>query len=192
MRKPPTEAIAYLKASVTPDELEGAVDLAWPDSPVLRALNSEGLITAYLTDEGRHFRYVQNRDLTAVGMSPEELHAQAIANLGELARGKMELQQHKSIFALFLDGNFEASLMLVDDLWDKELRDFIEGDFIAAIPSRDVLAFSSADSPDGASELEGVIARVWREADHLLSRSLFRRRRGRWMRYQPGPAQRPS
>jgi hypothetical protein len=89
-------------------------------------------------------------------------------------------QKHGPIYAVFLDGNFEASLLLLDDLWDKELSKFVEGHFTAALPARDVLAFSDSASVDGIIELKKIVARVV-NGDHLLSSSLYHRDGHKWV-----------
>jgi uncharacterized protein YtpQ (UPF0354 family) len=171
-------AVAYLKPEVPSGDPEPSVQLDADDAPVLREF-APGLLTAYLVDEGDRFSYIQGCDLREAGMTEEELHRLAVANLGELPEGRVTIRQNGPTWALFLDGNFEASLTLLDDLWTRALREYAD-DPIVAIPSRDVLAFSDVESAAGVSELRAVIRRVWPAGDHLLSENLFRRVDGRW------------
>ena len=73
------------------------------------------------------------------------MHRQAVQNLAELAEGKVTVRQSGPVWALFFDGNFEAILTLVDDLWTSLLREYAR-DPVVAIPTRDILAFCDADS----------------------------------------------
>jgi uncharacterized protein YtpQ (UPF0354 family) len=173
------KAVAYLKPEVPRADSTAALQLTADDSPVLRAF-ATGLLTAYLVDdEGETFSYVQGRDLRDAGVRAEELHRQAVANLSELADGRVTVQQSGPVWALFFDGNFEASLMHLDDLWTHGLREYA-GDPVVAIPARDVLAFCDAGSVGGVAELRAVVKRVWPTGDHLLSESLYRRVDGIW------------
>jgi len=166
-------AVAYLKPEIPRTDPTPALVLSSDDSPVLRAF-ATGLLTAYLVDEGEAFSYVQGRDPREVGVREEDLHRHALANLSDIADGKVTIQQSGPVWGLFFDGNFDASLMLLDDLWTHGLRGSVN-DPVVAVPARDVLAFCDAGSPAGVTELRAVVQRVWPSADHLLSESLYRR-----------------
>jgi hypothetical protein len=172
------KALAYLKPSVPDSDPSPVVTLGTDDSPVLRAF-APGLLTAYLIDEGDSFSYVQGRDLREAGVGEEELHRLAIANLSELAEDKITVRQNGPVWAVFFDGNFEASLMLIDALWSRGLREYAD-DPVVAIPARDILAFCDVESAAGLSELRAVVKRAWQTGDHLLSESLYRRVDGMW------------
>ena len=173
------DSIAYLKAAVS-DQEPVDMELSHEDSPVLRDLGN-GLVVAYLVDEGEGFAYVQYRDLQAAGVSEIELHRAAIANLSDLAATHLKVQPYGQIFAVFMEGNFEASVLLLDDVWDRALKDYTPRGVVVACPARDVLAFGDAGSEEALSELRGVVRRL-RDAggDHLLTFSLYRRESGQW------------
>src|SRR5215204_2171614 len=132
------KAVAYLKVLQPPEE--NAVSLSEPDSPVLLDLKN-GLLVAYLVDDGQAFSYVQHYHLAEAGITIAQLHEYGLSNLRQIAKEKLRVQEYGPIYTVFLDGNFEASLILVDELWDKGLADLVQGEFIAALPARDVLAF---------------------------------------------------
>lgn len=83
----------------------------------------------------------------------------------------MQVQPYGSIFAVIAGGNFEASLLLLDGLWERAFRQFVSGDYAVAIPSRDVLAFGDAGDAKVRVELRAVIDRVWPPGDHLRTSS---------------------
>jgi uncharacterized protein YtpQ (UPF0354 family) len=172
------KALAYLKPEVPSSDPAPVVSLSADDSPVLREF-APGLLTAYLIDEGDRFSYVQGRDLREAGIREDDLHYLAVANLADLAEGKLTIRAIGPVWALFLDGNFEASLTLIDDLWSHGLREYAR-DPVVAIPTRDVLAFCDVESAAGVSELRAVVDRVWPSGDHLLSENLYRRVDGLW------------
>jgi hypothetical protein len=167
-------AIAYLKADLTGEGGE-AVSLVGDDEPILRSLGN-GLLVAYLVDEGDYFSYVQRRHLDLAGLSESALHNKAVANLATLLEQR-EARLHdlaEGASAIIFDGNFEASLILVDFLWDEELAHLAPNGFVVAIPARNTLAFCDAQSQAGLVELRHVIARV-RDGDHPLQPALYRR-----------------
>jgi uncharacterized protein YtpQ (UPF0354 family) len=69
------------------------------------------------------------------------------------------MSPYGNVFTFLMDGDFEASIMLLDEFWDGEFRKFVTGKYAAAIPARDVLAFCDADSTAGIAELQEVINR---------------------------------
>ena len=172
-------AVAYVKGPVPADDPNPVFELAEDDVPVMGPLCEE-LAVAYLVDRGGHFEYVQGRHLKEAGITPEELHALAIENLESACRGRIVVESYGPVMTARFDGNFEASLLLLDEFWDVAVRDDVGSSPIAAVPSRDVIAFCSGDSPAGKAELLAIIRRVWPDGDHLVSDSLFSRRNGRW------------
>jgi uncharacterized protein YtpQ (UPF0354 family) len=77
-------AIAYLKPSLPASD---AVELPEHDEPVLTDL-SNGLLVAYLVDQGDHFEYVQRRHLADANLTEAALHQNAVNNLTTLLRDK--------------------------------------------------------------------------------------------------------
>jgi hypothetical protein len=162
------------------DGNEVRFEMAPADVPILRPIGS-GLGVSYLVDEGPCFSYVAPRHLAGSGLVEDELHRLGVRNLMSLVDAELSVTPYGSIFAAFYGGHFEASLLLVDELWDDSFRQFVSGDYVVAVPSRDVLAFADASDADAREELRGVIARVWPDGDHLVSRDLFLRRDGQWI-----------
>ena len=176
----PLEAIACIKAEVPEDDLAPALKLSEEDSPILKRIGG-GLLVAYLVDEGDSFAYVQGKHLRVTGIDKDQLHARAVENLRHLTEGKVTIRQNGPTYALFFDGNFEASLILLDEMWDEDLVQYHGGEPVVAIPARDVLCFCNASSVDGIDELRAVISRCWPNGDHLLSEKLFRRMNRTWV-----------
>jgi hypothetical protein len=96
-----------------------------------------------------------------------------------LARARIRVAVHGNIYAVLLDDNFEASLILVNSLSEKGLAYLAPNEFVAAIPARDILAFCDADSVEGLAELRDLIARI-KNGDHMLRPELFRRSQDGW------------
>ena len=142
-----------------------------------------GLLVAYVIDLGDRLQYIQQRHLEASGLVESELHCHALNNLMGLVKDKLRVEAHGKAFAVLLDGNFEASLILLDDLWDESLAHRVVTGFIAVIPARDVLAFCDVDSLEGITELRGVVTRANAGGDHLLTPVLYRRQGRTWVQY---------
>lgn len=169
------KATAYLKAKVHDDVPGPEVSLPFEDSPVLRDLGNDMLVS-YLVDLGDRFTYVQNRHLIENRITEDEIHEIGINNLYSVAENHLRVQPIGSIYAVFMEGNFEASVLLLDTVWDTSLCSYVQGGFVVAVPTRDVLAFGDLASQPAFAELNQVVSRlVDAGGDHFLFASLFRR-----------------
>jgi uncharacterized protein YtpQ (UPF0354 family) len=172
-------AIAYLKA-LEPAVGEAAVVLPPETQPVIHPF-SDDLAVSYVLDEGEGLRFVNHGEMASGGVDAEELHRIGVGNLVGVANARgMKVQPYGKIFAILLDGNFEASLIAVDALWDQGLRQLVAGDYAAVVPARDLLAFCDGNDAKGIEELRQMLGRAAGKVDHPLSQRLYFRRGGRW------------
>ena len=175
-----SRAVAYLKAAL-PEDDSPAVTLSQADSPIVQAL-CDGLCVCYVVDECNSYHYVQERHLAQDGISRNDLHGIGIRNLTELAsRRDLRVQPYQSIFAVLMGGDFEASLILLDQVWELHFRQFVSGEYAIAIPARDILSFCDNSSAQGIRELKQLISRVTPNGDHLISDRIYVRRDGRFV-----------
>jgi len=166
------QAVAYLMPSLP--GAEATVTLSELDTPVISDLNN-GLLVGYLVDQEDHFRYIQQRHLLGAGITEAMLHQNAVDNLAALlGKTGAKIQPYGDSFAVFFGGNFEASLVLVDALWDEHLAHLAPNGFIVAIPNRDILAFCDAKSETGVERLRQIIGRFG-SGDHPITPTLYRR-----------------
>jgi uncharacterized protein YtpQ (UPF0354 family) len=172
-------AIAYLKAAEPVDQSE-AVTLSRDDSPVLRPL-TDGLLIAYAVDVGTSYQFVQYRHLDQDRSSEERLYEVGIRNLLKIASEReLRVQPYQNIYAVLMGGDFEASLILLDQLWEDHFRQFVAGEYAIAVPARDILAFCDSTSAVGLIELRQLIERIHATGDHPISDRIYVRRQKRW------------
>jgi uncharacterized protein YtpQ (UPF0354 family) len=141
------------------------------------------LFILYAFDLPGHFRYVNEHDRQTLGLNPDGLRSLATRNLTQ-RRSKPEILRPNGPAMMFrLDGELEASLLLVDHLWPQFVRD-IPGELVVAVPSRDVLAVSGTEIPGGVETLRYAARRAWERPtanpERLLTQSLLVRRDNSW------------
>ncbi len=162
------------------------VELPAHSQPVVRVV-SGGFGVMYAVDAGNHLVFVTQGDLADSGLSADALHEKGITNLRALTQKKengrgLRISQQESIYAVLLDGNFEASLLLVDALWDDaRLLKLAPNGYVIAIPSRDILAFCDAGSAAGIAALKAISNKISSGGDHLLTPALYRRDKNQWV-----------
>lgn len=103
----------------------------------------------------------------------------AVANLTALAERHAEVRPYGNIHAVLMGGNFEASIILVDEFWSEWYAQLAPDRFLAAFPARDLLAFGNA-SAAVSTELNEFLESANHDLDHPLNSHLFRRVGSAW------------
>src|SRR5215469_1470509 len=109
------QVLPYLKASAA-DDVGPVVELDAESSPVLVPFIGS-LLVSYVVDEGDRFRYVTEGEREALGLSNANLRHAAEANLkAKIESTGVRLARHGKCLAVLFEGNFEATLLLWEDL----------------------------------------------------------------------------
>jgi hypothetical protein len=190
-------AIACVKLAGLADRPEGerlrarvtgpGMDMPEEAEPAMSA--SKGVFgVCYLVDRGDVFGYANMGQLRAAQMTLDELHRIGLLNLAAMVNGKPGLRVHPqgNVHGLIMGGQFEASLVLLDELWDGPLKAQAPDGAVVTIAARDICAFCDARSLAGIAELKRLAARVSQGGDHLVSDKLFIRKDGRWREFDDG------
>jgi len=159
-----------------------------PESAILSDDLVGDLFIVYAFDLPGHFQYVMEHDRKTLGLDPGGLRKLSVANLTRLRSKPRVLQASRGAVRLTLDGNLEASLLLVDHLWPQLARG-IAGETIVAVPARDCLVVSGTEIAGGVEALRQGVKRVWENPKTnpklVLTRSLLVRRGGSWHVFEP-------
>ncbi len=171
-------AVAYLK--VPEPEGKGAhVTLGEAEGPVLRQLDN-GLLVAYLVDEGDTYTYVTNAHLAQAKLSADKLHELALFNLSSIIGASAEVRRFGNVYLVLAGGCFEASLILCDEFWSSWYSELTTDSFIASFPSRDVLVFGDSSLEDTIGELKELCANTAGSLEHPLTATLYKRGANGW------------
>jgi uncharacterized protein YtpQ (UPF0354 family) len=174
------DIVPLIKLDIGPARPGEASGLNATDLAIFEPLAGDLLVT-YAFDLPNAFALVQPDDLRRLNISREMLRTLAVGNLaGRVTR--LECREPKPhLRMLTCGGNFEASLLLFDQLWP-QLAQQVDGELVAAVPARDVLVFTGSRSPDGLKALTECVANLHADPnlDHGLSRRLFARKDGAW------------
>jgi uncharacterized protein YtpQ (UPF0354 family) len=141
------------------------------------------LSIVYAFDRPRSLDIMTEAERVALGVPAEDLRALAVKNLRRLVP---EIRHHASGsgYVLLAGGNFEASLLLLDDLWTKLSAD-VSGELIACAPARDMSLYAGSATPGGIEDLRELAARVITEGGYSLSGTLLRWTGLGWEAYRP-------
>ncbi|HLK75535.1 MAG TPA: hypothetical protein VKU77_18010 [Streptosporangiaceae bacterium] len=156
------------------------------DLPVTEQL-AGGLLVAYVFDMPGMFRYLSAATCSLLHLTTDDLRPLAVRNLTR-RRARPQIKGAPAAAMLVLDGDLEASLLLVDHLWE-QIGTQLPGDLIAAVPSRDTLFITSSQEPGGTAALTRAVDAVWRKSEDrlLLTRSLLIRDGRSWSPFSSQP-----
>ena len=140
---------------------------------------NDALIVVYAIDTPSNIAYLSPDELESLGVQREDLRALAVRNLRGLLPG-IEVHRGDLVNMITADGNYEASLLLFADLWERE-REKLRGEPVAAVPARDLLLFADSANPDAVAQLKQLASKMRAEATYALTDRLFVLREGNWL-----------
>jgi uncharacterized protein YtpQ (UPF0354 family) len=166
--KPP----AWLEGIRKDRQAQGNVDAT---EPLTEAYNSE-LIIAYAEDRPSSIRYLTTRD--DIGGDRVKLLVLALGNLNRLLP-KIEMRQGADgILLIEAGGDYEASLLLADNIWSSGQIQ-VDGDIVAAVPAKDALLVTGSHNRAGLKKLRAIAAEL-AAGPYGLSSALFVYRDGKF------------
>jgi len=144
---------------------------------------NDELSVLYAEDTPNNIRYLAAKDLEDAGVLRADWRALAVANLKRMLP-KLELRAGPLVSMIVAGGNYEASLLLLDDLWTQgAIPAKVDGDVVVAIPSRDLLLVTGSRNAAGVAQLRALAAQLTKSASYSLTNTLFVYRGGRFTRF---------
>jgi|SRR5579872_5810542 len=107
-----------------------------------------------------------------------------MATVRESARVQAPIEVHGDVCGAILDGNFEASLLLLGEQWDEHLVELAPNVCAAAVPARDILGFIDVDAASGIEALRELVTRVFQNGDYAIAAGLYHREAGKRIVHQ--------
>lgn len=144
---------------------------------------NDHLMILYAEDTPRNIRYLSDEELDELGVDRAGLRERAVENLGRLLPD-MQAQGNDGTYMLIADGNYEASLLLFDDIWTGDIWHNgtlpVTGDLVIAVPSRDLLLVTGSRDKDGLALVREIADETVAEDPYSLTSQLFIYRDGRF------------
>lgn len=137
------------------------------------AINAH-LAIVYAIDTPHSVAYVGESWFVERGIGIEGLRRRAVDNLRARLPG-LDVQRGGGLNIVVAGGYYEASVLLFDEFWAREVGR-LRGDPAIAIPARDVLVFADSTNPKAVTELRRHARDIHADAAYALSPLIFRRR----------------
>ena len=140
---------------------------------------AEGLVIFYVIDTPSNIRYVSRDVIDESGIPLADLRKTAVHNLGTLL-ADLSAAQEDGLYALFLDGNYDPGLMLIDEVWDAANFE-LKGDLVVSIPTREGVLISGTDEKAGLTALAGYSDEFYDSSPYRLTRDFYKRDGDKWV-----------
>ena len=141
---------------------------------------NDELIIVYAQDDPSRMRYLTTKE--EIGVDRQELRALAVANLLRILP-KIEMQSDGDVSLITAGGDYEPSLLLIDDIWSSgQIK--VNGDVVVAVPARDVLLVTGSRDRSGLKRIRELAAKFAAQGPHRLIDTLFVYRDGRFSKFE--------
>lgn len=145
--------------------------LAQAQWPVHEKYN-EQLIIVYGEDTEKSINYITEEDLDKLNISRDTLLGFAKRNLKAILPDIQRMGNDGS-YGIACGGDFEACLILLEDLWTYENFP-VDGDFVIAIPNRDILFITGTNNKPEIERIDKIAQESYNNGNHPISPILFR------------------
>jgi len=132
---------------------------------------NDELIIAYAEDNPKSVRYLANSDLEKLQLQKSELRRLACANLKQILPAP-EIKEQCGTFQVMAGGDYDASLLLLEDVWRDE-RIKVSGEIVVAVPSRDMLLVVGSQDSQGLKRLKLTAKTIFAKAPYGLTARLL-------------------
>ena len=174
-----TRIIPVIKDRQWLDELHNTLKAKGVAQQHLAERFNDELVIVYAQDDPNRMRYLTTQE--DFGLSRAELRSLAIANLKRVLP-KIEMGRVGDVALMSAGGNYEASLLLIDDIWSSGQIQ-VNGDIVVAIPTRDTLLVTGSRSRSGLKLVRELTAKFKAQGPYELTDTLFRYRDGRFTKF---------
>ncbi|MEM6805153.1 MAG: DUF1444 family protein, partial [Bacteroidota bacterium] len=132
---------------------------------------NDALIIVYAEDKERSISYFGERAFDKLGIAREDLREMSIQNLQNILP-EVNRNGSEGTYMLTAGGDYEASLILLQGIWDKASIP-VEGKFVIGIPNRDVLFVTGSANEEMVAEIQKYSQESYQSGSFALSDKLF-------------------
>jgi len=138
---------------------------------VYQKYNNE-LIIVYAEDTKNNIQYLARDDLKDLSINIDSLLTIAVKNLDKLLTS-IKKKGNNGVYMLVAGGDYEASIILLNDILRKEHFD-INGDLVITIPNRDMLLITGSNDKEGIQKIADLATKTYQTGNYPLSPYLFK------------------
>ena len=139
--------------------------------PMITEKYNDQLIVAYAEDSKTSIKYLTEEDFKTLSISRDSLKSIALRNFDKIIPN-IQRQGDNGLFIINAGGDYEASLILLSSIWTKENFP-VDGEFIVAIPNRDMLMVTGSRNKNGINKIKEIAADSYTTGNYQVSEHLY-------------------
>jgi uncharacterized protein YtpQ (UPF0354 family) len=133
---------------------------------------NDQLIILYAEDTKNSIRYLTHDDIKPLSIDEDSIKRIAVKNLDKHLTS-IQRKGAEGIYMLTAGGNYEASIILLDNILTKESLP-VKGDFVIAIPNRDMLLITGSNDKAGIAKVKEVAKKSFETGNYQVSEYLYK------------------
>jgi len=133
---------------------------------------NDQLLIVFGEDEEKRIGYFSKEDFSKLKISRDTLLEFSIKNLKKRI-SRVNKIGTKGSYGIEAGGNFESSIILFQEFWNKKNFD-VDGDIVIAIPNRDILIVTGSNDQKSLDAYEKLAVKSFNEGSYPLSPYLFK------------------
>jgi uncharacterized protein YtpQ (UPF0354 family) len=142
---------------------------------------TEDVAVIYGEDRRDTVRYFTSEDLSKANIRRETLRTLAVANLRRIL-ASIHFRDYGGTYMAIAGGVYEASLVLLPDLWQRE-RFKVRGEIVIAMPTRDLLLVTGSQDPKGLAAIRRIVKDKFGTGAYSISSKLYFYRNGKLAKF---------
>jgi uncharacterized protein YtpQ (UPF0354 family) len=150
---------------------------------------NDDLYCFYVFDSESGMQLVTTKDLEERKIDVETIRSTAIHNLSKYFEKnnvnirRLENTGNARIFTVSLDDSYEASILLLENYWNKEIFN-VEGEIITFVPARNVVIVTGSQDTDGVRIAAHIAESGFNELGYAISQNGYKYESGNWTPYK--------
>jgi uncharacterized protein YtpQ (UPF0354 family) len=132
---------------------------------------NDKLVILYGEDGENGISYFNKDRFTESGLNKDSLLPLALENLDSILP-PINRNGDQGLYMITAGGNYEASLLLLKDIWTKKNMP-VDGEIIIAIPKRDLLLVTGSKNIKGIQKIKSMAQEAWESGPYQLLPDLF-------------------
>jgi len=133
---------------------------------------NDQLIIVYGEDTDKNIQYFSEEEFNKLNIGKDTLLQFALRNLKSVLPD-VQLMEGEESFGVTAGGDYEASLILLTNLWTKENFN-VNGDFLVAIPNRDIMLVTGSNNKNAIERIKTIVKDSYEKGNYPISPFLFK------------------
>lgn len=173
--------LPVIKPEVWVTEAQQQLAAAKKPSALLSQPLADGLDVVYVLNSAETMRFISTSALGELGLRLGDVPAQAGRNLAMLLP-ELRVEQDGGVYRLRLDGNYEASMLLMYPRWRERFA--LPRDPVVAIPARGEVLLADGGNRQAVEHMQAAAKMDSAHSPYAVTPKLYVIRDGRWSTWQ--------